>query len=45
MTGLIPFKIRALVHRLTALAALHADSSLASRLARYNHHMDIVRTL
>ncbi|MEE4666061.1 hypothetical protein V2L09_19295 [Pseudomonas alliivorans] len=45
MTALIPFKIRALVHRRMALAALHADSSLASRLVRYNHHMNIVRTL
>ncbi|MDF0729697.1 hypothetical protein P0Y43_03000 [Pseudomonas entomophila] len=45
MTALIPSKVRALAHRRMALAALHADSSLASRLARYNHHMDIVRAL
>ena len=45
MTALIPSKIRALAHRRMALSALHADSSLAVRLKRYNHHMVLVRTL
>ena len=45
MTALIPSKVRALAHRRMALAALHADSSLATRLSRYNHHMAIVRAL
>lgn len=45
MTALIPSKIRALAHRRMALAALHADSSLSTRMARYNHHMAIVRAL
>ncbi|MCD5982769.1 hypothetical protein [Pseudomonas sp. CDFA 610] len=45
MTALIPPKIRALVHRRMALAALHADSSLPVRLKRYNHHMALVRAL
>lgn len=45
MTVLMPFKIRILAHRRMALAALHSHSSLASRLARYNHHMALVRTL
>lgn len=45
MTRLIPSKIRAVAHRRMALAALHADSSLATRLKRYNHHMLAVRTL
>lgn len=45
MTTLITSKIRALAHRRMALSALHAHSSLASRLARYNHHMHIVRAL
>lgn len=43
MTALIPSKIRALAHRRMALAALHADSSLSTRLKRYNHHMLQVR--
>ncbi|RMO87080.1 hypothetical protein ALQ32_01008 [Pseudomonas syringae pv. tagetis] len=43
MIELIPLKIRVFTHRRMALAALHADSSLATRLKRYNHHMDIVR--
>lgn len=42
---LIPSKIRALAHRRLALSALHANSSLSVRLRRWNHHMDIVRTL
>ena len=45
MTALIPSKIRALAHRRMALAALHADSSLSSRLKRYNHDMHQVRVL
>lgn len=38
-------KARTAFHRACALAALHADSSLAVRLRRWNHHMTIVRTL
>lgn len=45
MSALIPSKIRALAHRRMALSALRADSSLSTRLARYNAHMAIVRTL
>lgn len=40
-----PSKIRALAHRRMALSALRADSSLATRLKRYSHHMTIVRAL
>lgn len=36
---------RAHAHRAMALAALRSDSSLASRLRRYNHHITIARTL
>lgn len=36
---------RAAAHRAMALAALRADSSLSSRLARYNHHINIARSL
>ena len=43
--NLYPSKIRALAHRRTALSALRADSSLATRLKRYNDHMTIVRAL
>jgi len=43
--ALIPSKIRALAHRRMALSALRAKSSLSVRLARYNAHMAIVRTL
>lgn len=39
MHALSPFKNRAAAHRAMALAALHANSSLATRLARYNAHM------
>lgn len=39
MTAPIPSKVRALAHRRIALDALHADSSLSSRLKRYNHHI------
>ena len=45
MTALISPKIRAQAHRRMALSALNADSSLAVRLKRYNHHMTLVRTL
>ncbi|MNY54978.1 hypothetical protein D3C86_1909150 [compost metagenome] len=44
MNALSPSRIRALAHRRMALAALHADSSLTTRLKRYNHHMALVRT-
>lgn len=40
-----PFKKRAAAHRAMALAALRADSSLATRLKRYNKHMDQARAL
>ena len=40
-----PSKIRAAAHRAMALAALHADSSLTTRLARYNLHMSKARAL
>ena len=43
--ALIPSAIRALAHRRMALSALRANSSLSVRLARYNAHMTIVRTL
>ncbi|NYH08172.1 hypothetical protein [Pseudomonas moraviensis] len=42
---LIPSAIRAFAHRRMALSALRAKSSLSVRLARYNAHMAIVRTL
>jgi hypothetical protein len=45
MTALIPSKIRAYAHRRMALAALHADSSLPTRIKRYNHHMHQARVL
>lgn len=38
-------KIRAAAHRAMALAALHANSSLATRLSRYNAHMTKARAL
>lgn len=43
--ALIPSKVRAFAHRYMALSALRANSSLSFRLARYNAHMAIVRTL
>ena len=43
--ALNPFKNRAAAHRAMALAALHANSSLATRLARYNAHMSKARAL
>ncbi len=36
---------KAAAHRRMALAALHANSSLSTRLKRYNHHIEIARTL
>lgn len=36
---------RAAAHRAMAVAALRADSSLATRLARYNRHMTTARAL
>ena len=43
--ALNPSKNRAAAHRAMALAALHANSSLATRLARYNAHMSKARAL
>ncbi|WP_349618083.1 hypothetical protein [Azotobacter salinestris] len=40
-----PSKSRAAAHRAMAIAALRADSSLSVRLARYNEHMAIARSL
>jgi hypothetical protein len=45
MHALIPSRNRAAAHRAMALAALHANSSLATRLARYNAHMAKARAL
>ena len=45
MHTLNPSKIRAAAHRAMALAALHANSSLATRLSRYNAHMAKARAL
>lgn len=45
MHALNPSKIRAAAHRAMALAALHANSSLATRLTRYNAHMAKARAL
>lgn len=36
---------RIAAHKAMALAALHADSSLATRVKRYNHHMERARSL
>ncbi|MES2820127.1 MAG: hypothetical protein V4812_14205 [Pseudomonadota bacterium] len=38
-----PRSIRAAAHKAMAFAALRANSSLATRLARYNHHMQHAR--
>lgn len=43
--ALIPSKIRAFAHRRMALSALRANSSLSTRLARYNANMVIARAL
>ncbi len=45
MPTLSPSAIRSLAHRRMALSALRANSSLSVRLARYNSHMAIARTL
>ena len=45
MTALNPSAIRAFAHRRMALSALRANSSLATRLKRYSHHMSIARSL
>ncbi|MCK3863694.1 hypothetical protein [Pseudomonas sp. B329] len=45
MHALIPPAIRAFAHRRMALSALRANSSLATRLKRYSHHMSIARSL
>lgn len=45
MHALIPSKKRAAAYRAMALAALHANSSLATRLARYNAHITKARAL
>ena len=37
--------IRAAAHRRMAFAALRADSSAATRLARYQHHITKARAL
>jgi hypothetical protein len=37
--------IRAAAHRRMAFAALHADSSLRTRLSRYQHHINQARAL
>jgi hypothetical protein len=45
MTSINPSRIRALAHRRMALAALRADSSLKTRMFRYNSHMQKARAL
>ncbi|WP_146749650.1 MULTISPECIES: hypothetical protein [unclassified Pseudomonas] len=45
MHALNPSKNRAAAHKAMALAALRADSSLRTRLARYNDHMAKARAL
>ena len=42
--ALNPSKNRAAAHRAMALAALHANSSLSTRIARYNLHMAKARS-
>lgn len=36
---------RIAAHKAMAMAALRANSSLSTRLARYNHHMALARAL
>jgi hypothetical protein len=43
--ALNPSKLRAAAHRRMAFAALHADSSLSTRVSRYQHHMTKARAL
>lgn len=45
MHALNPSKIRAAAHRAMAIAALHANSSLSTRLKRYNAAMAKARAL
>lgn len=45
MKALNPSRLRALAHRRMALAALHADSSLQTRINRYNDHIQRARSL
>ncbi|AMW64561.1 hypothetical protein AH14b_p06 (endogenous virus) [Pseudomonas phage phiAH14b] len=45
MPALNPSALRAFAHRRMALSALRANSSLATRLKRYSHHMTIARSL
>lgn len=45
MHTLNPSRLRAAAHRRMAFAALRADSSAATRLARYQHHMTKARAL
>lgn len=40
-----PTKARAAYHRACAIAALRADSSLSTRLKRYQNHMSCARAL
>ena len=43
--ALSPSRLRAAAHRRMAFAALRADSSAATRLARYQHHITKARAL
>ena len=45
MHTLSPSRLRAAAHRRMAFAALSADSSAATRLARYQHHITKARAL
>ena len=45
MHTLNPYRLRAAAQRRMAFAALRADSSAATRLARYQHHMSKARAL
>ena len=45
MHTLNPSRLRAAAHRRMAFAALRADSSLRTRLARYQHHITKARAL
>ena len=45
MHTLNPSRLRAAAHRRMAIAALWANSSAATRLARYQHHMAKARRL
>lgn len=43
--ALNPSKLRAAAHRRMAFAALQADSSLSTRVSRYQHHITKARAL